>query len=252
MIPSIILALALGQSAASIDVSKVSVGPAVAVVELDLGKLKGELRQIGWSANGLEIYVQTADGNPPSEKLHHYIVSVLAGTLQPVDTQPDWAQQYWAFKSDRRAPGFDSIEIDVKQEHTTEKIGTGSGRPGTNGTGDGLASGANGAENVSMAAEGQRLPLVTFLLFGERISEFKNTRPIPGLMFSWGPRGTGSIAFTDLDGHLMLLDREKRTQKVAGVKDATLPAWSADGAHLAWAQKTGRKKFMLIVATVGQ
>ena len=111
----LVLALVVAQAAAApINVSKVTVGPAVAVTELDLGKLKGELRQIGWAANGLEIYVQTAEGNPPSEKLHHYVASVLGGALQPAEKQPEWAQQYWAFKSDRVAPGLPSIEIASK------------------------------------------------------------------------------------------------------------------------------------------
>lgn len=247
----LILASALASQSAApppLDVSKLVVGPAVQVVELDLGKLKGELRQIGWSGNGLDIYVETAEGAPPSERLHHYVASVLGGAIQPVDKQPDWAQQYWAYKSDRRAPGFDSIEIDVKQDHTTEKIGTGSGRPGT----AALDGGAVATENASMAGEGQKLPVVRFELFGQTVGEFKNTRPIPGLTFSWGPRATGAIAFTDGDGRLMLLDRDKRTQRVSGVKDALLPAWSAEGAHLAWVQKTGRRKYVLMVAPVGE
>ena len=236
---------------APIDVSKITVGPAVVITELDLGKLKGEIRQIGWSANALEIYVQTVEGNPSTGRLHHYVASVLAGTLQPVDAQPSWAQDYWAFKSDRVAPGLPSIEIDVKQEHTTEKIGTGSGRPGTAAL-EGPAGGAAATENASMAGEGQKLPVVKFLLFGETVSEFKNERPIPGMMFGWGPAGTGSIVYTDRDGRMMLLDREKHKQHVPGVKDASFPAWSADGAHIAWIQKAGRKKFTLMAAPVGQ
>ena len=248
---SIALVLGVLQTAQPRDVSKLTVGPAVSVVELDLGKLKGELRQIAWSPDALEIYVQTAEGNPPSERLHHYVVSVSGAAVLPVDKQPDWARQYWAIKSDRNAPGVPSVEIAVKQEHVNERIGTGSGRPGTNGTGDGAAGGAAGAENVAMAAEGQRLPLVKFELFGETISEYKNERPIPGSMFGWGPSGTLSLAFTDRDGHLSLLDSDKHTRRVQGVKDAGFPAWSADGARLAWVQKSGRKKYTLTVAPVG-
>jgi hypothetical protein len=229
-----------------IDVSKLHVGPAVSVTELDLGKLKGELRQVGWSASALEIYVETAEGNPPSEKPHHYLVSVLDGAVQPLETRPDWAQAYWSYKSDRRAPGYDSIEIDVKFEQTTQKVGTGSARPGS------FDGGAGGYENAAMGAEGQRLPTVRFVLFGETISQFKNQQPIPGLTFSWGPRGTGAIAFVDADGRLTLLDKEKHMLRVANVKDATLPAWTSDGAHLAWVQKTAKKKYTLIVAPVGE
>jgi len=244
------LANALQASPPPIDVSKLHVGPAVSVAELDLGTLKGELRQLGWSANALEIYVETAEGNPPSEKLHHYSVSVLGGAVQALETRPDWAQAYWSYKSDRRAPGYDSIEIDVKFEQTTQKVGTGSARPGTQAAGGAPASNFN--EDASMAAEGQKLPVVRFVLFDQTIGEFKNQRPIPGLTFSWGPKGTGAIAFVDADGRLMLLDKEKHTQRVANAKDAALPAWTSDGAHLAWLQKTKKGKYTLMVAPVGE
>jgi hypothetical protein len=70
--------------------------------------------------------------------------------------------------------------------------------------------------------------------------------PVPGLMFSRGPRGTGVIAYTDADGGLMLLDQERRRQTIGGVRDAVLPAWSTDGERLAYAQKSGRRKYRLM------
>ena len=77
--------------------------------------------------------------------------------------------------------------------------------------------------------------------------------PIPGLMFSWGPSGSGAIAYTDREaGHLMLLDQHKHKQTVSGVKDALLPAWSTDGARLAWVRKSGRKKYTLVWAEVSK
>ena len=236
------------QAADAIDVSKLHVGPAVSVTELDLAKLKGELRQLGWSANGLEIYVETAEGNPPSEKLHHHTVSVLGGAVETLETRPDWAQAYWSYKSDRRAPGYDSIEIDVKFDQTTQKVGTGSTRPGAQAAG----GFSNFAEDSAMAGEGQKLPVVHFLLYNEMIGEFKNQRPIPGLTFSWGPKGTGAIAFVDADGRLTLLDKEKHTLRVANARDVVLPAWTPDGSHLAWLQKTAKKKYTLVVAPVGE
>jgi hypothetical protein len=88
-------------------------------------------------------------------------------------------------------------------------------------------------------------------VLGETVSEFQNTAVIPGLMFSWGPPGTGTIAYTDRElGHLMLLDRNKHKQTVSGIKDALLPAWSTDGTRLAWVQKAGRRKYTLLWATV--
>jgi len=138
-----------------------------------------------------------------------------------------------------------ALEIDVKRTRETTKIGTGSGRPGTS-----TLSMADANENAAMAAEGQRGTRWTFTLLGETVSDFKDTRPIPGLMFGWGPRGSGAIAYTDSTGRLFFLDGARHKQTAAGVKDATLPAWTDDGTRIAYAVKQGRKKYQLVWCTI--
>ena len=165
--------------------------------------------------------------------------------MTPTDRQPEWAEEYWRFKSDRSAPGIASLRIDVEQKMENVKVGTGSGRPDAAGSGNG--------DSVQKSVEQQHQSVVRLTLVGEVVSVFMNERPIPGLMFGWGPEGSGAIAYTTReDGHLMLLDARGHKRAVAGVKDATLPAWSTDGTRLAWAQKTGRKKYSLIWAAVTQ
>jgi hypothetical protein len=246
-----LLSISPGQTPGStpVDARALTIGAPATVTELDLGKLKGELRQLGWSIDGTELYVQTADGNPNSEKLRHYVVAVSGGAVTQVDAQPSWAADYWAIKSDRFAPGLRSVMIDVQQKQEKIKVGTGSGRPGEQ------AGGAPGSTPVDIekTAEGQWENMTRLTVFGETVSEFVNQMPIPGLMFSWGPPGTGTIAYTDRQlGHLTLLDRDKRKQTVSGVKDALLPAWSTDGTRLAWVQKAGRRKYALVWATVSK
>src|SRR5437016_1041003 len=85
----------------AVDAAAVRVGSPMSVTELDLGKLKGELRELCWSRDGSELYVKTADGDPGSEKLRHYIVGVAGGAPKPIDQEPEWAADYWGFKSDR-------------------------------------------------------------------------------------------------------------------------------------------------------
>lgn len=230
----------------AIDVSTLKIGAPRLVVELDLGKLKGELRQIGWAPDGQRFYVQTADGRSPAPNVRHYWVAIEGGAVMGIDSQPDWANTYWAFKSDRAAPGLGSLMIDVEQKFETVKIGTGSGRPGE------MAGGTGGGAPVDIekTAEGQRQTVVRLTLFGEAVSEFVNQAPIPGLMFGWGPEKSGAIAFTNRDGQVILLDQHKHKHTVAGAKDALLPAWSLDGAHLAWVQRGGRKKFTLMYADI--
>jgi hypothetical protein len=233
--------------AGAIDASAIHVGAPATVTELDLGKLKGELRQVGWSRDGSELYVQTAEGDPESPKLRHYIVPVAGGAPKPVDQEPEWATDYWGFKSDRFAPGLRSIMIDFEQKLEKTRIGTGTGRPGEQASG----SGGGAPVDIEKTAEGQHQNIARLLVFGETISEFVNQRPIPGLMFSWGPVGSGAIAYTDRElGHLMFLDQHKHKQSIAGVKDALLPTWSTDGTRLAWVQKTARKKYSLVWAPV--
>jgi hypothetical protein len=236
-----------GQMAgAALDASALKVGAPATVTELDLGKLKGELRQVGWSADGAELYVQTADGHPDAEKLRHYIVSTAGGAPKAIDAMPDWAKGYWDAKADRFAPGLRSIVIELEQKIERVKIGIGTGRPGEMG-------GATGGVSADKIAEGQGQNVARLVVFGETISEFVNQRAIPGLMFSWGPLASGAIAYTDReDGRLMLLDQHKHKQTIAGVKDALLPAWSIDGSRLAWVQKSGRKKYTLRWATVSK
>jgi hypothetical protein len=247
---ALVLSILPGQTpGTAVDASALRVGAPATVVELDLGKLKGELRQIGWSPDGTELYVQTADGNPPSQKLRHYVVPVAGGAVKSVDAQPDWAKTYWEFKSDRFAPGLRSLIIDVEQKQEKVKVGTGTGRPGE------MAGGAPGTipVDIEKTAEGQHETVTRLTIFGEAISEFVNQVPIPGLMFSWGPLASGAIAYTDREfGHLVLLDQHKHKQTVSGVKDALLPAWSMDGARLAWVQKAGRKKYTLAWAPVSK
>lgn len=233
------------------DVSALHVGAPTLVAQLDLGALKGDLRQLAWSPDASELYVQTAEGHDAAAKLHHYVLAASGGTPAPVKDVPEWATAYWAFKSDRFAPGLGSLIIDVQQSLETMKYGTGSAGAidqGDRATGGMTTSGAN----ADRAALSEKNRVVRFRLFDETVSEFVNELPAPGLMFGWGPSGSGAIAFTDRTGRLFLLDQHKHKQSVSGAKEAVLPAWTADGSRLAWAQKSGRKKYTLMVAAVSR
>src|SRR2546429_306275 len=125
-----------------------------------------------------------------------------------------------------------TLGIAMPLDATAIKAGAADG--GDRAGGGAVMSGAN----LDRAAQSQKLTVWRFILLDQIVSEFVNQRPIPGLMFSWGPRGTGVIAYTDADGRLTLLDQERRRQTIGGVKDAVLPAWSTGGERLAYAQKT--------------
>jgi hypothetical protein len=252
-----VIALSLLQGApvtsgTPLDVSALKVGSPTTVAELDLGKLKGDLRQIGWSADGAQLYIQTAEGTPPSRKLRHYTVAASGGTVASVDRQPVWATEYWTFKSDRSAPGVAALIIDLEQKFETITAGT--GQAGALDREAGAIGGNVGnLETIGKGIDQNSKQIVFRLkLLDESVSEFVNETPIPGLMFSWGPDKSGAIAYTNREGRLTLMDQKKHKQAVAGVKDAVLPAWSADGSRLAWAQRSGRKKYTLVYADVSR
>jgi hypothetical protein len=225
-----------------VDVSALKIGAPATVAELDLGRLKGEIRQLAWSPDGSELYVQTVEGSPPTEKLHHYKVTMAGGAMAPIDEPPEWAREFWLFKSAQSAPGIPAMTIGV--EHGTE---TTKGLPpegSVRGTGVGAADLAN--SNSTDATTN----VIRLVLLEQSVGEFVAARPIAGLTFSWGPESSGAIAFTDRAGHLMLFDQQRHKRTVSGVKDAILPAWSEDGSRLAWVQKSGRKKYALVWAPV--
>ena len=202
-----------------LDVSKLRVGPATTVAELDLGKLKGDLREICWSADGKQVYVQTAEGDPRTPKPHHYVIALPSGELAGLDKPPAWAADYWDFKSSKTAPGVSAIEI---QFGSADAI-SGLPRDGRPGTGVDVAQ----LDAANDTATGTR----AFRLLGEKIGEVVNDVPIPGLTYGWGPENSGAIAFVDHDGRVMLMDQRKQKTMAAGTKDATLPAWSMDGSQ---------------------
>jgi hypothetical protein len=240
-------ALALGlflQASTMLDVSSAKIGAPTVVADLDLGKLKGELRRVSWSVDDSELALRTAEGDKPADRVHFFIVGAAGGVVTAVDREPDWANEYWTFKSDRSAPGLPGVMIDVQQTLENVKIGTGSA-----GAAAGIdRAGGNtvmSADNIDREAQHQKQNVIRLTLYGEAISQFVNQRPAPGEQFSWGPKGTGAVAYVDADGRLFVLDRAKHKRPIAGVKDAMLPAWSADGAKLAYIQKSGRKKYTL-------
>src|SRR3954465_3645039 len=116
------------QTSAGTDVSALHVTAPTVVAELDLGSLKGDLRQIGWSPDQSQLYVQTAAGRAPPPAIRHYLVAVSGGAITSSAAAPAWAQDYWSYKSDRFAPGIGHVRADGSQPLEHVKAGPGSAR----------------------------------------------------------------------------------------------------------------------------
>src|SRR5262249_6521744 len=114
---------ALVQAGGALGVSTLHIGAPATGARLDLGKLKGELGELSWGPDGKQFYLQTIEHNG---KVAHYLIATDGGTITSVDKPPAWAAAYWKYKSDRYAPGIESLVIDVKQSYEKELYGTGS------------------------------------------------------------------------------------------------------------------------------
>jgi hypothetical protein len=251
MLLMIAIMLALGVPAVlQLDASSVTLSPPIVIVELDTGKLKGDLARLAWSPDARQIYVQTVEQGRAGSRMRHYVLNLDGQPPHGVDQEPAWAGAYWFWKSGRAAPGLSAFMIDVEQRQNRL---TATATP----TGGDLARGAPAgatpsgmAGGVQAAYQSQMTDTFILKLKGEVIGEFINTPAVPGLTFGWGPSGTGLIAFANRDGHLVIMDSEGRKQEVASSKAVLLPAWTDDGKQLAYLEKSGKKKFVLKVVQV--
>src|SRR6266540_2530312 len=106
------------QASPLVDASKLTLSAPATIVELDTGKLKGDLYRLAWSPDAQQMYVQTVErdriGNVKST--HHYLLMTLDGKPpKGLDAEPDWSTRYWGWKSGQAAPGLSSFKIDVEQ-----------------------------------------------------------------------------------------------------------------------------------------
>jgi hypothetical protein len=248
----IVPTLAVAQSPLRVETARFAAPTAIAT--LDMGKLKGEPARLAWSPDGTELYLQTREGafGQANAKLRHYVFAAANGSKRDLDAEPDWASAYWTAKSAQASPDDPGIKIELKTERrqqrtTSVPMGGDMARGGASTAETGTSAGDAGA-----AAYGSQAATAHLMqLKGVVVGEFVNSVIVPGLTFGWGPQGSRAIAFAaQKSGRVTVMDDRGGTHEIAGSKDAILPAWSADGASLAWLQPDGRKKFALQVARV--
>ena len=234
-----IVALAAGQNQAvpASDVSSITVSQPTLVCEVDMNQLKGELRRLSWSPDGRNLHLQTADGTVK----HDYIVTVLDGVISRAFGEPEWAAEYWAMKVDLAAPGLPALRIDVQQYNRRTRP-----TPFTSNAAGGAYT--PDTKNPVDAIESE----VTLRLLGEELGNWINDVPLAGETYGWGPAGSATIAFVGRGGRLTLMDQERRRKVIVTAKGVAWPAWSNDGAHVAYLQQTGKKKYRLMTAAVGR
>jgi hypothetical protein len=234
--------------------ASVVVTPSAPVVEFDMRRLKGPLvRQLAWSPDQTELYLQTYEANRDASvrNTFHYLIPVAGGAPRQIDAPPSWAVAYLQWKSGQASPDDPSWKIDVTSE---KKIQSATAIPnGGDMARGGVVDPTSGisAESVAAAAgQSSNVSVYSMLLSGEVVGYWENHPIVPGLTFGWAPKGVGLIAFADKSGKLALMDRSGKARRIDSTKAVTLPAWSIDGTRLAYLEKTARTTYALIVATV--
>ncbi len=240
--------------------STVSLDTPLRLVEIDTGKLKGEPWRMAWSPDGAQLYVEAADrdarGTVKSSK--GVVVTLADRSMKHVDQPPAWVASYWLWKSGQASPAAPTFTITVEQRQETLRstaapTGGALAKGGTADPGAGTSIG-----DASAAANTAQVQTIFALKLkgeargsGETIGEWVNEAVAPGVNFGWAPAPRRVIAYAKREGGpLTLLDDQGHKQEVAGTKNVVLPAFSEDGAKLAWLEKKDKKHYDLIVAGV--
>ena len=251
----VILAAIVLQTSLPSDASRVALGIAQPLAEIDLGKVKGDLARLAWSPDGSEFYIQTAerDGRGAVKSARHYVLTVASKSLKNVDQEPAWASKYWTWKSAQASPAVASFKILV--DGPREEIVRATSAP----NGGALAKGgtANPLEGTTLSDvaaavdQSQKKITYTLRLNGEALGDWVNEPVTPGTNFSWAPAPIAMFVYAKRDGGpLVLIDTAGHKQPLTGAKSAFLPAWSNDGTRLAWLERKDRKKYDLMIAEI--
>jgi hypothetical protein len=236
----------------------ISLSPTARTADLDMSKLKGEPARLAWSADGAQLYLQTAERKSDgSMSLRHYVLPATGGSFEAAEAEPPWATKYWAWKSTQSAPGAPAFKIQLDSQKRIVRSTSaprGAAIAGMGGdAGAGASTGLGRSEGASVAiGEGQNAVVHSMLLNGEVIGEWVNAAIVPGLTYGWSPASLGLIAFANREGHIVIMDPKGGKQQITGSKDASLPAWTEDGTRLVYLEKSGKKKYTLRVVNVAR
>ena len=253
-------ALLLATAQPGRSASTVSLDTPLRLVEIDTGKLKGEPWRMAWSPDGTQLYVEAADrdarGTVKSSK--GVVVTLADRSMKHVDQPPAWVANYWLWKSGQASPAAPAfkITVDQRQEIVRAIAAPTGGALAKGGTAD-PGAGSSLGDAASAANTAQLQTIVTLKLksdphaASETIGEWANEAVSPGVNFGWAPAPRRLIAFARREGGpLVLLDDQGHKQEVAGTRNVVLPAFSDEGAKLAWLEKKDKKHYDLIVAGV--
>jgi hypothetical protein len=244
------LALALGAALAALpDGAILKLGEPVAWAQIDADALKGRPARLAWSDDRSELYLQVVDGTTAANlKFRHYLVRKGA-SLTAIQTQPAWVQEYWKWKSAKMFFGDPqlTIEVDTGRELADNLNGTGANKAAYLSD-----TPLTGTQLLLSRQPGETHVTNRLVLKGEIIGEFVDEAITPGYTFSWSPEELRMIAFRSTRGRLTIMSDAGKTQTVGVASDVILPAWSYDGAAIAYLERKSHKTFTVYVIEIQQ
>ena len=251
MIPAALIILMLTQAIPAVNT------PA-RIGEIDGGKLKGDPTRLAWAPDGGSLYLQMSERKGNDVTQHHFVISIADGNPKKVDVAPEWADKYWTWKSAQAAPGRPDFKVELTQEQRTVRAtsapmgGDLARGGGTSVSSAGAGEGTPIGDVTAAAQQSQQVNAIVLKVRGEVVGEFINGPLIPGLTFGWSPQALGLLAYGDRDGKLTLMESSGKKAQVPDTSQALLPAWTDDGAKLAFLERDGRRKYKLSVVSVGK
>jgi hypothetical protein len=166
--------------------------------------------------------------------------------------QPAWVGPYWGWKAAPSSPAASAFKIVPSEreevKHAVAPVGD-LAKGGAGGDGRNMGTSVGGA--VASQATAQKVHIWALKVDGETIGEWVNEAVTPGSNFSWAPAPAHLLIYAKRDGGpLSLLDDKGRKATLAGAKNASFPAWSDEGARIAWLEKRDRRKYDLMIAGI--
>ena len=100
MMLAVMIAMAVGiVPGQQVDATRLVVSPPATVVEIDGGKMKGDLTRMAWAPDGRSVYFQTVERDTRGNvDVRHYVLALDQKEPKGLDQEPSWAAAYWLTK----------------------------------------------------------------------------------------------------------------------------------------------------------
>jgi hypothetical protein len=231
------------------DDAIVSLSEPVAWAQIDTTALKGRPARLAWSDDRSELYLQVVNGTTSDElTFRHYLVR-KGSQPRSVEKQPKWVEEYWKWKSAKVFFGDPKLTITVE---TTRQILDNLNGTSANKTPYLSDTPISGNQLTLSRQPGETKITNRLILNGTTIGEFVDELIMPGYTFGWSPEELRLIAFRANNGRLAIMNEDGKVQTVRRSANIILPAWSDDGAAIAYLERAERRSFTLFVVEVLQ